>query len=159
MLVLSDSGILIRLFQQGDVYHAAVNRAVAALRTRGDEPAYGFQNVTEFWNVSTRPATARGGLGLSLAEADRRLTRIETSFRYLVELRRVRRPWRQLVLTHRVQGKQVHDARLVALMQAHGITHILTLNGPDFARYPGITVIDPASFAIPGPPAPPPVTP
>lgn len=53
--------------------------------------------------------------------------------------------------------KQVHDARLVALMQAHGITHILTLNGSDFTRYPGITPVDPASLAPPPPP--PPATP
>jgi hypothetical protein len=44
---------------------------------------------------------------------------------------------------------QVHDARLVALMQVHGITHILTLNGADFARYPGIVPIDPASLSPP----------
>jgi predicted nucleic acid-binding protein len=68
--------------------------------------------------------------------------------------------WRQLIVTHSVQGKQVHDARLAALMQAHGITHILTLNGSDFTRYPGITPIDPASL-VPPPPPPrgPPTTP
>ena len=42
---------------------------------------------------------------------------------------------------------QVHDARLVALMQVHGITHILTLNRADFARYPGIVPIDPVSLS------------
>jgi hypothetical protein len=29
-------------------------------------------------------------------------------------------------------------------MHAHGITHILTLNGADFARYPDITALAPA---------------
>jgi predicted nucleic acid-binding protein len=53
------------------------------------------------------------------------------------------------VVAHGVQGKQVHDARLAALMLAHGITHILTLNGADFARYPGIVPIDPASLVPP----------
>jgi len=61
----------------------------------------------------------------------------------LVELAATYSIWRSLVVAHSVMGKQVHDARLVALMQSHGITHILTLNGADFARYPGITIVDP----------------
>jgi hypothetical protein len=44
-----------------------------------------------------------------------------------------------------IQGVQVHGARLVALMQVHAVTHILTLNTADFSRYAGITAMDPAS--------------
>jgi len=61
----------------------------------------------------------------------------------LAEHAATRPNWRKLVVTHQVRGKQVHDARLAASMIAHGITHILTLNGADFARYPQLTVIDP----------------
>jgi hypothetical protein len=50
------------------------------------------------------------------------------------------------VVPDSVQGVQVHDARLVAYMQAHGVAHILTLNGADFARYPGITAIAPTDL-------------
>jgi len=42
-----------------------------------------------------------------------------------------------------VKGKQVHDAKLAALMNSNGITHIMTLNGGDFTRYPGLVIIDP----------------
>jgi len=44
-------------------------------------------------------------------------------------------------------GVQVHDAHLVATMLAHNITHILTFNTFDFARYApeGIVAVDPAS--------------
>ena len=51
--------------------------------------------------------------------------------------------WRRLVHTHSVKGKQVHDAKLVALMQANGLTHIMALNSADFARYRGLVIIDP----------------
>ena len=53
--------------------------------------------------------------------------------------------WRRLVLTFNVSGVQVHDARLVAAMKEHGVTHILTLNTTDFMRYgsEGIVAIDP----------------
>jgi predicted nucleic acid-binding protein len=42
---------------------------------------------------------------------------------------------------------QVHDARLVASMKANGVTHILTFNISDFARYEveGIVVVDPVT--------------
>ena len=32
-------------------------------------------------------------------------------------------------------GKQVHDANIVATMQAHGERRLLTFNGSDFRRY------------------------
>jgi hypothetical protein len=34
-----------------------------------------------------------------------------------------------------VRGRQVHDTRLVALMQAHGVVELLSLNPGDFRRY------------------------
>ena len=44
-------------------------------------------------------------------------------------------------------GKKAHDARLVAAMNLHGITHIVTFNSDDFARDAGITVIHPQGLA------------
>lgn len=158
MLVLADTGILLRLADPADPQHGTVDHAVRTIRTRGDGLSIGAQNAAEFWNVCTRPATARGGWGLSVAEADRRLRAIEAGFSVLAELPAVYPIWRSLVVSHAVQGKQVHDARLVALMRAHGITHVLTLNAGDFARFPGIVEVAPASLAAPPPtPAPSPL--
>lgn len=42
-----------------------------------------------------------------------------------------------------VCGKQAHDARIAALMLAHGVKHLLTLNPSDFARYHGIKPVTP----------------
>jgi predicted nucleic acid-binding protein len=53
-----------------------------------------------------------------------------------------------LVVRHRVSGVQVHDARLAAAMQVHGISHILTLNQPDFVRYTDISVIHPQNVSV-----------
>jgi predicted nucleic acid-binding protein len=38
---------------------------------------------------------------------------------------------------------QVHDARLVAVMEVHGLTHLLTFDTPDFHRFAGITAVHP----------------
>ena len=35
-------------------------------------------------------------------------------------------------------------------MKTHGMTHLLTFNGKDFARFPGVTVLDPALVAAGG---------
>jgi predicted nucleic acid-binding protein len=154
MLVLADTGILLRLTDPADPQHGVVDHAIRVLRGRGDGLTIAAQNAAELWNVCTRPATARGGWGLTLAEADRRLKVIEAGFSLLTELPTAYAIWRSLIVAHAVQGRQVHDARLVALMMAHGITHVLTLNAGDFARFPGIVEIAPVSLAAP--PAPPP---
>ena len=59
---------------------------------------------------------------------------------FLPDNERVYSIWRQLVIANNVRGVQVHDARLAAIMQAYGLTHILTLNQPDFLRYTDIQV-------------------
>src|SRR5579871_398352 len=56
---------------------------------------------------------------------------------------RIHVEWRRLVITHAVIGVQVHDARLVAAMHIHGLTHLLTLDQKDFSRYQGISVVHP----------------
>ena len=145
MVILTDTGILLRLFAAADPLHATVTNATTVLKARGEVLVTAFQNHSEFWNTCTRPATARGGCGLSIAETSKRLSVIEATIPLLADHVSAHPIWRGLVVTHAVQGKQVHDAKLVALMQAHGIAHVLTLNGADFARYPGITVIDPAT--------------
>jgi predicted nucleic acid-binding protein len=151
MRLASDSGILLRVLHRADPQHAAVRQAVRLLRARGDTLVTAPQNIAEFWNVTTRPASARGGFGLGVAEAQRRLRIIERLFPVLPDSPAAYSLWKQLVVHHGVMGVQVHDARLVAWMPAHAITHLLTLNPADFARYPTITALTPQHLlAAPG---------
>ncbi len=46
-----------------------------------------------------------------------------------------------LIRNHDVKGKQIHDANIVATMQAYGITHLLTNNVGDFQRYAHLITI------------------
>jgi predicted nucleic acid-binding protein len=48
------------------------------------------------------------------------------------------------ILLRCVEGKQVHDARLVAAMNVYGIKHLLTYNKNHFKRFAGITVLSPS---------------
>ena len=46
-------------------------------------------------------------------------------------------------------GKRTHDARIIAAMLAHGITHLLTFNPSDFAGISSITIIHPQDLPSP----------
>ncbi len=61
MLILVDSGILLRLMERADPQHGVIRHAIRTHTARGDELVTAFQNVAEFWNVCTRPTTSRGG--------------------------------------------------------------------------------------------------
>ena len=47
-----------------------------------------------------------------------------------------------LISNHPIGGKQVHDANIVATMQAYGIAHLLTHNIADFKRFENIIHIE-----------------
>ena len=72
-----------------------------------------------------------------------RLRLLERHFPVLPDSPAIYEKWKRLVLAHKVRGVNVHDARLVAAMMIHGVTHILTPNVKDFQRYPDITVVAP----------------
>ena len=141
---LVDSNILLRIPRWNDPADAYVDGAVAALRKSGAVLYFTHQNIAEFWNVATRPVMANG-LGLSPQETRREVRSIERAMVLLPDGPTVYAAWRDLVATHSVSGRQVHDARLVAAMMVHGVTHLLTLNTADFERYPEITPIHPRS--------------
>lgn len=93
--------------------------------------------------VATRPL-GENGLGMTPAEAAAELARIKGMFLFLLETPAIYPAWEGLVLEHAVSGKPSHDARLVAAMQVHGLTALLTFDRTGFVRFPGIEVIYPA---------------
>src|SRR6202453_5237866 len=141
-LYLADSNILLRLTKRHHPQYQLMRGAVHALRKAGIPSAYTLQNMTEFWNASTRPKD-RNGFGLSVAETERSARIIERGFTFPTDTESVYREWRRILVQSGVSGVQVHDARLAAAMYDHGINQILALNGPDFTRFADIATIDP----------------
>ncbi len=78
-----------------------------------------------------------------MPEADRRARLIERHYLLLADSLAVHTEWRRLLIAHSVSGVQVHDARLVAAMNVHGVANLLTFNVADFARYQGIVARHP----------------
>ncbi|MEO8493643.1 MAG: type II toxin-antitoxin system VapC family toxin [Planctomycetota bacterium] len=152
MQYLVDTGIWLRLFDRNDPEHATILQAMRLLRSTGNSLATCPQNIAEFWNVSTRPMNARGGYGQSVSTTDRRVQFIERASVILAESPAAYHGWRQLLTAHNLQGVAVHDARLVSMMQTSRISHIITLNARDFARYASVTAVTPQDLLAAKPP-------
>jgi predicted nucleic acid-binding protein len=139
---LADTNVLLRWPRPTAPLYAAAQQAVRSLLRRGEQLYVTPQNFVEFWSVATRPASVNG-LGMTPVEADTEVGRLEQLFLLAPDDPAIYGEWRLLVASVGVSGAQVHDARLVAVMRVHGLTHILTFNPTDFTRYPGITVVRP----------------
>ncbi|MGH2457380.1 MAG: type II toxin-antitoxin system VapC family toxin [Chloroflexota bacterium] len=149
MRVLADTNVLIRRTQPDHPLHSVAVESIARLIAAGDDVGVTPQNIAEFWNVLTRPL-ANNGLGFDVALARREVDLLERLRTILPDSPLVYDEWKRLVVTHRVMGVKVHDARLVASMNVHRVRAILTFNTDDFARYTTdaaypITVIQPSS--------------
>ncbi|MBP0030316.1 type II toxin-antitoxin system VapC family toxin [Roseofilum sp. Guam] len=148
MSFLIDTNILLRSADPNHPMHADAVRATNILLDQGEYVCIIAQNLIEFWNVYTRPA-ARNGLGHTPAEAAAEVNRLKGIFSLLPDTLAIYTEWERLVRTYEVRGVNVHDARLVAAMVVHGLTHILTFNTRDFARYAEVTVVQPMEMRSP----------
>jgi predicted nucleic acid-binding protein len=142
MIYLSDTSIVLRLSQPHLPIYPTVLQALAELRKRGEQIAVVPQILIEFWTVATRPIEVNG-LGITTEKAGQELKNLQNIFPVMPENEMIFDEWKRLVTQYKVSGKTTHDARIVAAMQVHSISHVLTLNAADFKRYTEITAITP----------------
>jgi predicted nucleic acid-binding protein len=140
MNYLVDTNVLLRFAVCADTRHLLVRQAIRKLKQNGDELHIVLQNCIEFWNAATRPINSNG-FGLSINDADFLMRLIERIFPLLPENAAIHSEWRKLVVNFGVSVVRVHDVRFVAAMMTHSVTHILTFNVSDFARYSSIGIV------------------
>ena len=148
MNYLVDTNILTRLAEPGHAMHQQARDAVKLLVRQGHKLHIVPQNLYEFWVVCTRPLNVNG-LGKTTAEATVELANLKALFLWLDETPTMYCVWEQLVASIPIIGKNAHDARFVAAMTIHGLTHLLTFNTQDFQQYSGITVVSPTDVLTP----------
>lgn len=83
MAYLIDSNVFLRLIANSDPARPTTLEALKILRAKQEDLCYTSQVLAEFWTVCTRPATARGGYGLSPAQTERKAKVIERFCRLL----------------------------------------------------------------------------
>ena len=148
MNYLVDTNILTRIADPAHAMHQDALDAVKLLIQQGHKLHVVPQNFYEFWVVATRPVNVNG-LGRTAAEAATELANLKALFVLLDETPAIYGVWERLVISTPVVGKNGHDARLVAAMTVHGLTHLLTFNAQDFRQYPAITAVTPADVLTP----------
>jgi len=73
----------LRLAEKNSTQRPIVINAIRSLRSGNEIIYYTPQVLAEFWNVCTRPASARGGLGLSIDQTERKANLIQKYFTLL----------------------------------------------------------------------------
>jgi predicted nucleic acid-binding protein len=141
-MVLLDTNILIRWTLVTSSQHAVVAATVESLVRDGEICCACGQNLVELWAVLTRP-TAANGFGMEPIAARARIDALRAAMPIVADPADVLDRWLDLCTRHGVRGRQVYDARLVAVMLGAGIRRLVTLNPVDFSRYGEIEVIVP----------------
>lgn len=144
MRVLIDTNVLLRFFDAASPQQESAKTATRLGVEHGWDLCVAPQTIYEFWVVAAQPfGPPQNGLGYSTEEAASFVDGLLETMRLLDDPPDLFDRWRTLVETHGVKGKPAHDARIVAAMQGHGVTHLLTFNVRDFTRYDQLTVLDP----------------
>ena len=142
MNYLLDANILLRLADPTSNQHLLVSQALATLYARDDELLISMQGLAEFWAVATRPANANG-LGYSTERTRAMIDEFRNLYGFVPDKAESLDIWLELVTKHQVIGKPTHDVRLVALMNAYQLEHILTINTADFKRFTQVKAVHP----------------
>jgi len=148
-MILLDTNLLARLTDKHHPHNAVARAAVFNLSARREQLVVVPQNLYEFWAVATRRAGKKSaggenGLGMSITVAQWWVGYFQRRFMLLHDKHDLFRRWQDLVVARKIRGLPAHDARLVAAMQGHGVTQLLTFNLKDFTGLVP-TLIDPVT--------------
>ena len=142
---LADTNLLLRLADPESKQHLVATQALARLLGQGDEVYVTPQNLVEFWAVATRPVGSNG-FGWTSERTAKEVSDLQDRFPVLPDSPDVFVRWLELVKRLPVHGKRVHDARLVAVLQAHQVEHLVTFNISDFAVFSFLSLAHPNSL-------------
>jgi len=133
-----DTNVLVYSTVAGNPWHQQARQWLSEMQSAGVRLCVTTQILREYVVVLTRGAVFENSF-----EVDQVLTQVEAllpSFTVLDEPAEAADLLRGLVRRHRVRGKRVHDANIVAVMLIHGIHRLATYNRGDFAGFDEIAL-------------------
>lgn len=141
-MIAVDTNVLVYAHREDTPWHEAAFGQLAALAESTSPWAIPWPCLHEFLAIVTHPRIYRPPTELALA-----LDQIEAWLEApgLVLLSESNGYWevlRDALRSGRASGGQIHDARIAALCQHHGVRELWTADR-DFSRFPGITVRNP----------------
>lgn len=142
---LLDTNILLRSADVSSFTHSLANDAIAQIIADDNECVITSQVLIEFWVVATRP-TDVNGLGWSVSQTKDYVNDLLNNFMLITENIDIFPNWLRLVTDYNIKGKRTHDIRLLAVMKANNISHLLTFNSQDFIQLSDIIIIQPQAL-------------
>lgn len=147
-MIAVDTNILVYSHREDSAFHGVAFGCVAALAEGLASWAIPWPCLHEFLAIVTHPRIYAPPTPLELA-----LDQVEAWLESptLVTLSETPTHWatlRALLTASRVAGPQVHDARVAALCQQHGVRELWSADR-DFGRFGGIAVVNPLTGASP----------
>ena len=139
---LLDTNLLLRLSDKISADRTLAENAIAKLLANGDQLCMTAQNLIEFWAVVTRPRNVNG-FDWTTQQAEAEINSLLNKFPLLPDSPEVLKHWLSLVSQYDIKGRRTHDARLAAVMLAHGVTHLLTFNTDDFKSFMNLSLVHP----------------
>jgi len=141
-MIAVDSNLLVYAHREDSPWHNAAYARIVELAEGPAAWAIPWPCIHEFLSIVTHPRIYTPPTPLEKA-----IDQVEAWLESpnLVLLSESEDYWPQLrsiLQTGRVSGPQVHDARVAALCQQHGVSELWTIDR-DFNRFPGLTVRNP----------------
>lgn len=133
--VFLDTNILLRMILTQMNQHAEVDTLVKRTISEGAELWISGQVIREFIVQATHPRTLAEPL--TIEQVVHEIEAMKPLFQIADETAAVRDKLLELLQQYPTQGKQVHDANIVATMLAYEIDTLLTLNVDDLKRFEG----------------------
>jgi predicted nucleic acid-binding protein len=131
--ILVDTNVLVYASLRNSTWHAHAIQALHTELQAGAEFWVSRQILREYLAVLTRPGTTT--LTAPAATAANDVGTFERVFYVADDTADVTAKLLVLVQSVPMGGKQIHDANLVATMQAYGIPRLLTHKVADFKRF------------------------
>ncbi len=141
-MIAVDSNILVYAHREDSEWHAAAYAKLAGLAEGRGAWAIPWPCVHEFLAIVTHPRIYSPPTPLAAA-ADQAEAWLESpSLVLLAESDAHWRMLREALVSGKIAGAQVHDARIAALCLQHGVKELWSADR-DFGRFPNLTVVNP----------------
>lgn len=137
--ILVDTNVLVYASLRTSPWHPNAIQALHSQLQAGAELWVSRQILREYLAVLTRPGATTLASPANTGAAD--VTAFERMFHVADDTSEVTGKLLALVQSVPMGGKQIHDANLVATMQAFGIPRLLTHNVADFTRFGSLIAV------------------
>jgi toxin-antitoxin system PIN domain toxin len=141
-VIAVDSNILVYAHREDSEWHAAAYAKLAGLAEGRGAWAMPWPCVHEFLAIVTHPRIYAPPTPLATAVDQVEAWLESPSVVLLAEPDAYWRTLREVLVSGKIAGAQVHDARVAALCQQHGVKELWSADR-DFGRFPSLAVVNP----------------